>query len=97
MAPINTSSSGFYEALCVLHASGVSSTQKYEAARCAMKRTCGAMKRNLTASCFFAQEFGQKKWSGRRGSTRSVREHRSTNVREAQGNHTVKNHRGHEQ
>ena len=39
----------------------------------------------------------QKPCRGRRGSTRSVREHRSTNVREAQGNHTVKNHRGHEQ
>jgi hypothetical protein len=32
----------FYEALCVLHASGVSSTQKYEAALRAMKRTFGA-------------------------------------------------------
>ena len=32
----------FYEALCVLHAFGVSSTQKYEAALRAMKRTFGA-------------------------------------------------------
>jgi len=42
-----SSEKAFYEALCVLHASGVSSTQKYEAA-------LRAMKRSLTASCFFA-------------------------------------------
>ena len=56
----------FYEALCVLHASGVSSTQKYEAqltlheaALRAMKRSldpslpCG-LRRDKQASCFFA-------------------------------------------
>ena len=37
-----SSEKAFYEALCVLHASGVSSTQKYEAALRAMKRTFGA-------------------------------------------------------
>ncbi|MBQ9088395.1 MAG: hypothetical protein IJY46_06420, partial [Lentisphaeria bacterium] len=42
-----------YEALCVLHASGVSSAQKHEAA-------LRAMKRSLTASCFFALESRQK-------------------------------------
>ena len=37
----------FYEALCVLHASGVSSTQKYEAQLTLHEAALRAMKRSL--------------------------------------------------
>ena len=68
------SEKAFYEALCVLHASGVSSTQKYEAhfvlasfARQAskyMKHACRRMRRSLTASCFFCLGIKAKKMVG---------------------------------
>ncbi|MBR7130521.1 MAG: hypothetical protein IKC82_00835, partial [Lentisphaeria bacterium] len=42
-----SSEKAVYEALCVMHASGVSSTQKYEAILRIMKHACRRMKRSL--------------------------------------------------
>jgi len=54
----------FYEALCVLHASGVSSTQKYEAQLTLHEAALRAMKRSLFRLHVFLPKIWAKKWSG---------------------------------
>ena len=55
-----SSEKAFYEALCVLHASGVSSTQKYEAQLTLHEAALRAMKRSLFRLHVFLPESGQK-------------------------------------
>ena len=56
-----------WSTLCLARLGRVKHTKVWSGALC-HEAHLRCMKRNLTASCFFAQEFGQKKWSGRRGS-----------------------------
>ena len=60
-----SSEKAFYEALCVLHASGVSSTQKYEAQLTLHEAALRAMKRNLFRLHVFLPKIWAKKWGGR--------------------------------
>ena len=62
-----SSEKAFYEVLCVLHASGVSSTQKYEAHLRCMKQSCGlwstpvgVWSEAFSGFMFFCPKFGQK-------------------------------------
>ena len=52
----------FYEALCVLHASGVSSTQKYEAQLTLHEAALRAMMRSLDRLHVFLPGIRAKKW-----------------------------------
>ena len=56
-----SSEKAFYEALCVLHASGVSSTQKYEAQLTLHEAALRAMKRSLFRLHVFLPIFWAKK------------------------------------